>query len=446
MLEFSSPAMVTLFSLLWYLFLAAFLYLLDYFTACFRRWSVFTVLVPLLLLHHGISIPFVVEAALEAQGVPSSLYVVPWLGSMLFMYLFILIGAAFIGQAYPRTASVDSSLKNYFGKANMLPIYIIFSVSIIGVLAQMIIAPRFLGVVELFSGEVSADDYREQRFEFFESTSGVRNIGNYLVAVALSSVIPIVVFSTYQAKKVNPNYGPVFYGALFIFVGRAIFSGHKASMLISIVSLVALHLFLKHRGRLRISLAQVLVAVAMLFVFIPLLFYLQYSNFISSYAEAFQAGFYRLLVEPNRALQLYSYVYPELIDHLGGGSSRFFSALTGSDDVFIPPHTVLPLLWGVPEVTWNVVFIGDAWADFGMLGVIFESFIVGLLLKGIDEWFWNYSQRGWLEIAVFFAEIFSVARLGFGGLTTVLVGFGIIPSLLLWGLAVSVRSSRQVTN
>jgi hypothetical protein len=205
------------------------------------------------------------------------------------------------------------------------------------------------------------------------------------------------------------------------------------------VALVAIHLFLKYRGKVRVDKTQVYAALATVFVLIPTLYYLQYSNYISSYSEALQAGVYRLLEEPNRALQLYIYVYPDTFDFLHGASSRLAAALMGADKEFSPPHTDLPLLWGITGVTWNVVFIGDAWADFGAVGVLVSSFAVGAMLKSIDQWFWHRRQRGWLEVAVFFAEIFAVMRLSAVGLPTALIGFGIVPSLLLWGLAVATR-------
>lgn len=444
-MNLESTESLVLFSILWYGYLIGFLFSIDYFTACFRRWSVFSIVVPLLLVHHGVSVPFVFEAASDAHGIATSAYLSRWISILVAMYAFLLVGAGVIGRSHPRSAPLDTRLLGGFGQVDMSPILVLFVISCIGILIQLAVAPRLVSLGDLFSAEISAEEYREQRYEFAEYTSGVKGLGNYLVNVAVSSVVPMILFVAYQARAQSVAYKATFYFTLLLLTVRAAFTGHKANVVIVIVSLAAIHLFLRDQGRLRLRRTHFAAAGVGLFLIVPLLYWIQYAAFISGYLEAFEAGFYRLFVEPNRALQLYAYSYPDIYGHLYGASSRFIAALYDADGQFIPPHTLLPLSWGITDVTWNVVFTGDAWADFGIYGVMAQSFLVGAMLRAIDVWFWSRSQRGWLEVGVLFAEMFSIVRLGFVGLATVLFGFGIIPSLFFWWMAVvaKVRTMRR---
>jgi hypothetical protein len=100
--------------------------------------------------------------------------------------------------------------------------------------------------------------------------------------------------------------------------------------------------------------------------------------------EAMRFLMYRVFMVGNEVLLEYFAAVPNRIPHAWGMGSRWISALTGRD-----PQPQLHWLVGevhrnVRASTSNAMFVGDAWGNFGWLGVVIAPVIMGFLARGLD--------------------------------------------------------------
>ncbi len=100
--------------------------------------------------------------------------------------------------------------------------------------------------------------------------------------------------------------------------------------------------------------------------------------------EAIQFLGYRIFMVTNEVLLEYFTAIPQTIPHTWGTNSGWVAGLLGQT-----PD--LPLYWRVGEVhrgaltsTSNAMFLGDAWGEFGWLGVLSVPPLAGFIVRWID--------------------------------------------------------------
>ena len=204
----------------------------------------------------------------------------------------------------------------------------------------------------------------------------------YLYNLLLSSVAPFLVMVSYCASRNQPRkYGlQVLSALLFLAVLLGKFGTlSKAPPVIFLLQLLLLALLVR-RQRLNIRTVALVVGVsASLFVGIV-------SSTIPDLdiLAAFSFLYYRMFDIPNEVLLEYFAAVPATLPFGGGGG--MLAILREA-----PADRYVPMMAAVAEVTRdslistsNAMFIGDAWAEFGWVGIAVFSMVAGILMQSID--------------------------------------------------------------
>lgn len=426
---------------LWFPFLFIWTIAFSKVTRCFHTWNIFTFLVPVLLLHLGVGVPFSLTTTEIRDGITLPDVVAQrWLAVLALMYVFLLIGALVANRTWLSRIDSFPTAPESFSRpdANVL-----FRLLVLATVAATVYqlyefgVPDSLVSVLLFSS--TFDEYTEQRLGFGEFTGSRAGLGNYLIAVAGYTVIPVALSYSLICARRSSLHAAMF-GLLFaISAYRALVSGHKSLLLLLVVgTFIAYHI--AHNGfRFRFGSSAVAVGLGSVLLLLPLLFLMQYEDF--SYWDGLYSTFFRVCIEPNRALQTLLFVYPDLFPFRGGTSSPLVANLFGESDA-IPPHTLIPLTFGVSDTTWNIGFVGDAWADFGWGGIVGQSLLLGLSLQWLNLWFRTRLASAF-GLAIYIALIVTAHRFAQVSMLSTLAGFGFFPILLLYVLGAQRRVRRS---
>jgi hypothetical protein len=418
-------------AILWYLFLGMIIYLLQKNTKCFSSWNTFTLFVGFTLLHHGIYVPF-------SLSCPTAGFIAPNHTSIMFiinlttMYVFIILGVKFINLTYTfNPYNIDTGIKVSGNGYNPLSIWPVVIISTILLLYTLSAATIKMDLSNFVFRTSSRQEYQQARILFGESTSYSRGLAFYFVGIASFALFPLLIFLFYFVKNYRNRfiYTASFFVLLFLLLYRYIVSGQKSTSLMILIGIFVC-CWIKNRG-LRFSLYSRKVLLFVLGLFCgaaPYLYMVQHPGV--GYFEALHAIWYRLTIEPNRALQLYYYTYPNLHPYLFGASSHLVAKFLGYS--VLPPHTYIPLkIFGDSRTTWVCIFIGDAWADFGFLGTTVTSFVVGALLQWYNVWFAR-SKKTAVVLGTYVALILAAAKLSSCGLFTSFLTFGVVSSFLFF--------------
>jgi hypothetical protein len=211
----------------------------------------------------------------------------------------------------------------------------------------------------------------------------------------------------------------------------AIQSGHKEPLVLITGTLIVSWYAIRNGLRLTRRFYMLVATLGLVVVAGALpLFYM--TQGVADYPSALYWGVYRVVGEPLRTLQLYFEVYPTYHPHLQGLSSRTFAALVGAPDYRSAGEYIPNAFLGVDNTTFPALFIGDAWADFGYLGVVIYSVFIGFLLQAYNVWYFSrpvrYLEDTALLLTIAIATEHLLASAVFSGLLT----FGLGTSLVLY--------------
>jgi oligosaccharide repeat unit polymerase len=415
----------------WYLFLAIVIYWFQKETKCFSSWNTFTLFMGFTLLHHGIYVPFSLSCPTGGFIVPN--YVsITFIINLIIMYVFLLLGVIFINLTHKfNPYNTDTEIKitgNGHNPLSMWPVVIISTILLAYVLSAATIKMDLLNFV---SRAMSSQEYRQARDLFSKSTAYNRGPVFYFVAIASFALFPLLIYFFYFAKKHKNRliYTVCFYVLLFLLLYKNLISGHKSTSLMILIGIFICYC-IKNAG-LGFSLFNKKMFFVLLGLFIvaaPYLYMVQYPE--TGYIKALYQVWHRLAIDPNRGVQLYYYVYPDIHPHLFGASSHLVAKFLGHS--VLPPHTYIPVkVFGTQDTTWNCIFIGDAWADFGILGTVVTSFVVGALLQWYNVLFSRLKKTA-LVLGTYVALILAASKLSHCGLLTSFLTFGVVSSFLFF--------------
>lgn len=422
----------------WYIFLAFFVSALQRMTRCFTRLNIFTLFAVFLLLRHGITVPFDERVNPERWGIPIFPYTLPrFYLALVLMYVMLLVGI-FAGRKLFGAAPLSPEKFQSEMRARRLPHGINPPVFIAVVLVTVaLVITQFWGagisLTDLFSGELSALDYRAARDDFGLATNYTLGPLLRLAAIARFGVFPLLIGALFFLMDYGWFWRALFATVLGVGVITGLLSGQKSPAVYLLLA-VAIAFYLR-RGRLRLYLTDWRIwafAALGLLVILPYLYRLQYPQF--DYLTAVNATFYRLTSEPDRALQLYFQFYPEIQPFMWGGSSGLLNSVLGrAISPEMAPERFIAVYYLGPRYlnTWNVAFVGTAWADFGYPGVVIESLIVGILLQGYASWFTRAPKTA-LVMGTQVALMMAAIRLSEVTLTAAFLTYGLLSSFLLY--------------
>ena len=149
---------------------------------------------------------------------------------------------------------------------------------------------------------------------------------------------------------------------------------------------------------------------------IPIYFFL---TVIDNVNVALEEIIFRFTNEPNRVFHEYISYWPDYEGFKNGMNIRQVHSLLSSEK-FIPAAQILS--GGIGN--WNVMFAGDAWVDFGYLGVIITSFLVGFYLSFIDSY--CFKEKSIFQVALFAALIYPAINLVSNSLQTNFFLYGLL--------------------
>lgn len=108
----------------------------------------------------------------------------------------------------------------------------------------------------------------------------------------------------------------------------------------------------------------------------------------------------------------------------------------------VPPHMLIPEMFGVRNETWNVAFIGDAWADFGWFGILSQSLILGVFLQWTNLWFASCVSSAF-ALAVYVSLVVTARKFAQASLLSTLIGFGVIFLIAFYVICKNWTSKRR---
>jgi hypothetical protein len=202
---------------------------------------------------------------------------------------------------------------------------------------------------------------------------------SYFFNLMLSTVLPFICFYLVALKK----QGHRLYLALaLLFVGLLVLA--KLAMLSKapvVVFFVQLCLVIQLRKSIRFGAATgwtVLIAIITLLVMISV------ANPDLEGLEAVGFLLYRIFMAPNEALLEFFAAIPYVIPHTWGEDNRFLAFFLQIPPLEATYSRVSEAFRGVKGYTTNVMFLGDAWAQFRWLGVLGVSMLAGFAFRWVD--------------------------------------------------------------
>jgi len=425
-------------TILWYLFLITVVFAAQRLTRCFSQLNVFSLFFTFLVLMHGVTVPFDDNVNLWFANI----YVSDWAKEKYYMALILMwlcvLAGVYLGKLLMgngvlradryRTEIRDSGIPPGMNQA----VFLLCCCAIVYLLLRYQVDTS-ARIGDLFLGKLSAEDYRAMRDNSSKVTSFSLGFANRVASVCRFGILPFAIYISYFMARKGLLWRLLFSALIFMGIIVGVVSGQKSVGLFLIIGLLVA-IRLKH-GKISLSLSDYRLWAAVLFLWfavIPFLYRIQYP--VTSYAWRLRATTYRLSSEHDRSLQLYFEIYPRVQGFLYGHSSSLINAVTRTDlPVDSLPERFIATYYAGPDYlnTWNASFIGVAWADFGMPGVVAESCLVGMVLQGFAAWFAS-SRKTALVMGTQVGLIMAATKLSEVALSASLLSFGLLSGFLFY--------------
>ncbi len=423
----------------WYLFLLIICMGMETLTKCFSTLNIFTLFTLFFLMNHGIGVPFAfgLNDALDLE-LPDDV-IIRWLSCLVIMYVCFLLGIViakyFFGNRQMNPVEYKQELVEVSREqiTSVKKTFVLMA-AIIGIFVFIQLWNPNLLIVSL-AKDFGAEDYKAARLAYGQGVNSEVNVIGRIAVTLKFMALPLLINIAYALKDLGRKFSNLFWFLFIIYVLLQLVTGQKAAISLAIISLLICQLF--KSGNCAISIKNKVVfytisaLVFLVFTLLPVQYMFQYPGL--EYGDALSSVVNRLTSETSRTLQLHFYIYPDIIQHLNGGSSFLFSGLFGSGVNIDPGRAVrgYVLFGDTTEAsgTWNAAFIGAAWADFGYIGVIVESMLVTMLLWYYHQWFLK-QRKVPIVVAAYSTLVMSTTYLSEANLTTALFTFGLGSSFL----------------
>lgn len=230
----------------------------------------------------------------------------------------------------------------------------------------------------------------------------------------------------------------------FILIGLYIINRDKLTLFVAIAyfSLVSLCLLANlSKSSFLVFFTQVLILIfllkniklnlvkglSILFVVLPLIIFI-YLNYTTAKdaGTALDLISFRIFGEPNRVLNMYPENWPLQKPHTYGMNIRLIHNLFSSKEYV----SASAYLGGNRKgISFNAIFIADAWVDFSYFGVALFSFLIGTYLSYLD--YMCFRKKNIMNIALIASAIIGTFTLINSGMITALIGFGLLTMPIL---------------
>jgi oligosaccharide repeat unit polymerase len=413
-------------TLAWGLFL---LFVFFVFRRCvgYKQVNTFSIFLPLTLATNGILVPFSQQLNEQMTAFEITKFSAYWIGLAL-MYATMPLGILIANGFRNKDQLSDAELQwaDVVGSPRGVRIYLVI-VLLISLISIVQIYASGLGfdLYSYFTLKMDYLDYAAHRYDFAEATRGWPF---FLYNKLPYGLAPLSIIIAWNARGWEKWKKAVFLGILTIAILQ---TGHKMPLIMLMACLILSGALIQSRFRISRTVIWVGLAVllAAMFVVIPIFYMMQGEETYGS--AAFWAA-ERIFLEPARGLQLYFETYPAIHPFLHGASTGAIANLFGVKDYVTPSLYIPNQVLGIENTSFPVLFIGEAWADFGYWGIALSSVAAGFLLQIYNVWFFNQKKPRLEEVAVFISIVLSTIHLQASNLLTSLFSYGMLSSFLIY--------------
>jgi len=184
-------------------------------------------------------------------------------------------------------------------------------------------------------------------------------------------------------------------------------------------------LYLIRKGRVPLAWTGALVALAMIF---PLAVIKVVAP--GATVDLFQYVFNRVFSVPAFTLYYYFEIFPAKVGFLWGASIGKLAPLFGLRQFELTNYVFKYMYNGIESGSANAAFIGDLWANFGVIGVVAGSFLVAALFQAIHIMLIR-KEKNILTLAVYAWFIYLTWMLASTSIFVVILSHGLIVALLI---------------
>jgi hypothetical protein len=417
---------IGLVAVLWWVWLGFFYWVLRRCVG-YQRINTFTFFIPLLLLMNGIFVPFTRDINLLITGFEITHFDTYWM-ALLIMYSCLPIGVL-AANMFRRSNAAELHPEDYRFKVQSpyrvkLYLLVVLGISVISIV-QIVISGLQFDLIAYVSGSMSYADYAAHRYGFAEATSG---LDYYLYNHLPYSIAPLSIILVWNMAEIKTWQKWAF---ILVLTFAVMQTGHKMPVVTIIAYLLVSRAAIRRRLVLtgKFAIGLLVLFLVTLLIILPGFYLLQGEN---SYLLALYWSVVRTFGEPSRALQLYFEVYPSYHDFLYGSSSRILAMIAGVKD-FVPPSVYIPVeILHLNETSFPALFIGEAWADFGYVGVAGFSIVVGFLLQLYNVFYFNRKTPRLEDVALLLSIVMGSAHLLESNFFTSLLTYGIGLNFLIY--------------
>lgn len=241
----------------------------------------------------------------------------------------------------------------------------------------------------------------------------------YLAAISRNAILPFLSLALVSLAIIRRSFWTIASAIVLwtiVAISRASIL-HKAPLSFWIVA--PFIVLITRRGML-IKLRSILPAVGVFLLITSGLYTYIYGGTMSTGVDK---SISRINFSPQYCLASYLMTFPDYHPYMYGSSISFVHYLQ-SKKPHVASYEYVADFANTPETTPNAVFVADGWADFGWLGVVLISIIVGLILRSGESILLKAPQ-----IPLFHGTYVAFV------MSTVYLSSGALPSILLtWGL------------
>lgn len=254
--------------------------------------------------------------------------------------------------------------------------YLIFYLVLFVMLILIIGSGNVQKIILLITRQVDTKIYWELRNEKYSSF----NANTVKLLTMFLNIFQCFIISwsliKWKESKIK-RYKNIFIILVIISIIYGLVDLHKSIILKPFIILVFyfyLYKFANFKNKAYVVLSLIIGVAIFTIGLLPLAYTIQYPQF--TFLDGINASLNRIFFETNRVLQLHFAFYPKIHPYLNGASMSFLGKIFYITDESISPLNYIPSYFDKTQSSWNACYIGDAWADFGYLGVIIYSIIV----------------------------------------------------------------------
>jgi len=345
--------------------------------------------------------------------------------AMSFVFLGVPAGIRFTQWLWPKQRAADADLANW-SEGELRRVYhatssarIFLWVVVLAVLAVIFVEDQPKKIVEYF-----LDAGTEYENLILRVDGG--GTPYYIYNVFLYSIAPFIVMVLWSLKTALPddwNIKILFYSLFAVVLLGKLGTLSKSPPVFLLLQLTLLVIItLQARIRMRDVLTTILIAT----ILFGLVVKLTIPNL--DMVEIFGFLYYRIFDIPNEVLIEYFFAFPYSLPHTWE-YGVFGTLIRPLNEIPLPNYfAVAELSRGSVLSSSNAMFLGDAWADYGWLGVILFPFLAGVAVQSVDLYASRHGRTDeWACITA--GCSFAVMTMLSTGLTTAFVtgGLALIP-------------------